>query len=190
MAKAQKLFAGFDFVKATFAAQKAWRAAAAYHDLALGLAPGTTEIQHGTNVSRRLRLPERERSRSPRCEAADARLRPSLSSAVRASLIVNPYATRVTEERVRWVEERLGAVETLLTERRGHATELAAAAAGDAVFVFGGDGVVNEVLNGLPDGEAARDRRRRPHERARAGARRAATTRRRRRASGGSRSGA
>jgi diacylglycerol kinase family enzyme len=41
-------------------------------------------------------------------------------------------------------------VETLLTERPGHAAELAAAAAGDAVFVFGGDGLVNEVVNGLP----------------------------------------
>jgi len=73
---------------------------------------------------------------------------------VRASLIVNPYATRVTEERVRWVAERLGAVETLLTEGRGHATQLAAAAAGDAVFALGGDGLVNEVLNGLPEGKA------------------------------------
>jgi diacylglycerol kinase family enzyme len=72
---------------------------------------------------------------------------------VRATLIVNPYASRVTEERVRRVEERLDAVETLLTEGRGHAIELAAAAAGDAVFVFGGDGVVNEVLNGLPAGK-------------------------------------
>jgi diacylglycerol kinase family enzyme len=69
---------------------------------------------------------------------------------VRASLIVNPFASRVTDERVRAVEERLGAVETLLTEHRGQATELAAGAVGDAVFVFGGDGVVNEVLNGLP----------------------------------------
>jgi diacylglycerol kinase family enzyme len=73
---------------------------------------------------------------------------------VRASLIVNPYATSVSEERVRWVEERLGEVETLLTERRGHAIELAAEAAGDAVFAFGGDGLVNEVLNGLPAGKA------------------------------------
>jgi diacylglycerol kinase family enzyme len=72
---------------------------------------------------------------------------------VRATLIVNPFATRVSEERVRWVEERLGAVETLLTERRGHATELAAAATGDAVFALGGDGLVNEVLNGLPSGK-------------------------------------
>jgi hypothetical protein len=50
-AKAQQLFAGFDFVNATFAAQKAWRAAAGYRDLALQLAPGTTELQHGTRVS-------------------------------------------------------------------------------------------------------------------------------------------
>jgi diacylglycerol kinase family enzyme len=70
------------------------------------------------------------------------------------TLIVNPFASRVSEERVRALERRLGSVETLLTERRGHATELAAAAAGDAVFVFGGDGVVNEVLNGLPPGKA------------------------------------
>jgi diacylglycerol kinase family enzyme len=73
---------------------------------------------------------------------------------VRASLIVNPHATRVTEERVRWVADRLAAVETLLTEGRGHATELASAAAGDAVFALGGDGLVNEVLNGLPVGKA------------------------------------
>jgi diacylglycerol kinase family enzyme len=72
---------------------------------------------------------------------------------VRATLIVNPYASRVTEQRVREVERRLGAVETLLTERRGHATELAARAEGDTIFVLGGDGVVNEVLNGLPSGK-------------------------------------
>jgi diacylglycerol kinase family enzyme len=72
---------------------------------------------------------------------------------VRATLIVNPFASRVTEARVRALEGRLGVVETLLTERRGHATELAAAASGAAVFVFGGDGVVNEVVNGLPAGK-------------------------------------
>ena len=69
-------------------------------------------------------------------------------------LIANPFASRVNEAVVREVAsvlERAGSVETLLTERRGHATELAARGA-DAVVVFGGDGVVNEVLNGLPDG--------------------------------------
>jgi hypothetical protein len=48
IAKAESLFAKFDFVNATYAAQAAFRAAAAYRDLARGLAPGTTEIEHGT----------------------------------------------------------------------------------------------------------------------------------------------
>jgi diacylglycerol kinase family enzyme len=71
---------------------------------------------------------------------------------VRATLIVNPYASSVTEERVREVEHALQAaweLEVLLTERRGHAVELAGAAGGEAVLAFGGDGVFNEVLNGV-----------------------------------------
>lgn len=71
---------------------------------------------------------------------------------MRATLIVNPYATSVTEERVRLVEQALEPVhevETVLTERRGHAMELAAAADGDWILAFGGDGVFNEVLNGV-----------------------------------------
>ena len=61
--------------------------------------------------------------------------------AVRATLIVNPYASAVTEERVRAVERELGAayeLETLLTEGRGHAVELGRGAKGKAIFVFGG----------------------------------------------------
>src|SRR4029079_10187600 len=65
-----------------------------------------------------------------------------------------PTAPAVPGRRVLWAAERLVAIETLLTEGRGHATELAAAAAGDAVFALGGDGLVNEVLNGLPEGKA------------------------------------
>ena len=72
---------------------------------------------------------------------------------MKITLIVNPFASRVSEEQVRAVEGKLDIVETLLTERRGHATELARQAKGDAVFVYGGDGVVNEVLNGLPSGK-------------------------------------
>jgi diacylglycerol kinase family enzyme len=68
-------------------------------------------------------------------------------------LIVNPFATRVTERGLREVEEslgRAGRVETRLTQRRGHASELAREVTdADAVVVFGGDGVVNEALNGL-----------------------------------------
>jgi diacylglycerol kinase family enzyme len=71
---------------------------------------------------------------------------------VRASLIVNPFAHRVTEERVRQVEAELDPVETFLTQRRGHAIDLARGASGDIVWVLGGDGLVNEVLNGLRPG--------------------------------------
>jgi diacylglycerol kinase family enzyme len=42
-------------------------------------------------------------------------------------------------------------VETLLTEAQGHAAELAAAASHsyDRLYVFGGDGAFNEVVNGV-----------------------------------------
>jgi diacylglycerol kinase family enzyme len=70
-------------------------------------------------------------------------------------LIVNPFASRVTERGLRDVEAALapaGSVRTVLTRARGHATELAAAeTSADGIVAFGGDGVVNEVLNGLPD---------------------------------------
>jgi diacylglycerol kinase family enzyme len=67
----------------------------------------------------------------------------------RRTLIVNPRASRVTEARVAGAEARLEPIETLRTEHRGHATELAAAASGEEIWVIGGDGVVNEVLNGI-----------------------------------------
>ena len=70
-------------------------------------------------------------------------------------LIVNPFASAVSEERVRVVEEELsraGTVRTVLTERAGHAVELAASAAEEAVVVYSGDGGFNEVLNGVPAG--------------------------------------
>ena len=71
---------------------------------------------------------------------------------MRVTLIVNPFASRVTEELVARVKAELRPVETLLTEGRGHAVELAAAAGGEALWVLGGDGLVNEVLNGLRPG--------------------------------------
>ena len=74
-----------------------------------------------------------------------------------AVLIVNPFATAVDEHRIALVEEALGRhaeVTTFLTERQGHATELAREAAehADAIFVFSGDGGFNEALNGLGPG--------------------------------------
>jgi diacylglycerol kinase family enzyme len=70
-----------------------------------------------------------------------------------AALIVNPFASDVTEERLAAVSEELGKsfeLTVALTERPQHATELARGLPdGDAVFVFGGDGLLNEALNGL-----------------------------------------
>jgi diacylglycerol kinase family enzyme len=71
----------------------------------------------------------------------------------RAVLIVNPFSTAVTQERVAEVEAVLRTrveLETRHTEAPGHATELAAAAAekADAIVVFSGDGTYNEAING------------------------------------------
>jgi diacylglycerol kinase family enzyme len=74
----------------------------------------------------------------------------------RAVLVVNPFASQVTEERVEAVRaelERGATVETLVTERPGHAVDLVEAITDiDAIFVFSGDGGFNEALNGA-DGE-------------------------------------
>jgi diacylglycerol kinase family enzyme len=69
----------------------------------------------------------------------------------RAVLIVNPFASRVTEDRLEQVVAELGDVDVRTTMRPGHATELAREADGDvdAIYVFSGDGGFNEVLNGV-----------------------------------------
>jgi diacylglycerol kinase family enzyme len=71
-----------------------------------------------------------------------------------AALIVNPFSTRVTESKLAAVEQALAPyaeIEILPTSRRGHAMALAREAANnhDAVLVFSGDGVFNEVMNGI-----------------------------------------
>jgi len=73
----------------------------------------------------------------------------------RALLIVNPYATAVTERLRNLVVHALSTryeIVTAETEARGHATELAREGARDGfelVIAFGGDGTVNEAANGL-----------------------------------------
>jgi diacylglycerol kinase family enzyme len=74
---------------------------------------------------------------------------------MRALLVVNPTAT-TTSARVRDVLIRALGSETKLdvaeTGHRGHATELAAQATADGldlVVALGGDGTMNEVVNGL-----------------------------------------
>ena len=71
----------------------------------------------------------------------------------RVVLIVNPYSTEVTRQRVDEVTAALARhaeVVVRQTERRGHATQLAAEAAGeaDALVIFSGDGTYNEAING------------------------------------------
>ncbi|HEX4746085.1 MAG TPA: diacylglycerol kinase family protein [Gaiellaceae bacterium] len=66
-------------------------------------------------------------------------------------LIVNPFASGVDEHRLAAVQAALPAgIETLLTTGVGDGTAIARAVRDvDAVYVLGGDGTYNEVLNGL-----------------------------------------
>ncbi len=74
---------------------------------------------------------------------------------MRALLIVNPHATSTNERRRDLLAHALAgemSLKVARTESRGHAAHLAAAAADsgvDVVVVHGGDGTVNEVVNGL-----------------------------------------
>jgi diacylglycerol kinase family enzyme len=73
----------------------------------------------------------------------------------RAVLIVNPNASGVTADVTVAVEDalqRVGELETILTERPQHGVEIAEAVSRggvDRIYVFSGDGGYNEVVNGL-----------------------------------------
>jgi diacylglycerol kinase family enzyme len=71
---------------------------------------------------------------------------------MRRVLIANPGASRVTEARLDAVRRLLAPVEVRRTERPGHAVELAREAGAATLFVLGGDGTFNEVLNGCDAG--------------------------------------
>jgi diacylglycerol kinase family enzyme len=74
---------------------------------------------------------------------------------VRALLIVNPHATSTTQLRRAVIVRALSSaveLEVVETRYRGHATSLAAAALGGGfglVITLGGDGTVNEAVNGI-----------------------------------------
>ena len=74
---------------------------------------------------------------------------------VRALLIVNPHATTTTQVRRDVIVHALASeldLEVVQTRYRGHASSVAAAAARDGyglVLTLGGDGTVNEAVNGL-----------------------------------------
>ena len=73
---------------------------------------------------------------------------------MRGLLIINPQATSTSGDGADLVARSLAGLvdlEVAHTRYRGHARELAAAADQDLVIVFGGDGAINEVVNGLMD---------------------------------------
>ncbi len=94
----------------------------------------------------------------PHAEPASA---PAPAATDRAMLIVNPIATTVSTKAIGEIERILGerfAVDVQITERRGHATELAQSAvdAGAAlVAVYAGDGTTNEAIQALAGSSTA-----------------------------------
>jgi diacylglycerol kinase family enzyme len=76
---------------------------------------------------------------------------------VRGILIVNPHATSMTGTVIDLTVRSLAGMVDLDIERtkyRGHARELAASAAGELIIVLGGDGSINEVVNGVMSQQA------------------------------------
>src|SRR5436190_11801271 len=90
-----------------------------------------------------------------RAEELAERVLPARTPKKRMLVIVNPYATTVSDRLknlVVYALESRYAVESVDTEKRNHATELCREAAEegyDVVVAFGGDGTVNEAANGL-----------------------------------------
>ena len=71
---------------------------------------------------------------------------------MRGILIVNPHATTMASNTPELVTRALGGLVDLdvrHTRHRGHARELAAESDADLVLVVGGDGAVNEAVNGI-----------------------------------------
>jgi diacylglycerol kinase family enzyme len=71
---------------------------------------------------------------------------------VRGVLIVNPNATSMSRAVCELTVRSLAGLVDVRVEQtkyRGHARELAAAAVGELVIVLGGDGSINEVVNGV-----------------------------------------
>jgi diacylglycerol kinase family enzyme len=90
-----------------------------------------------------------------RAEQLAERVLPARAPKRRMLVIVNPYATTVSDRLRNLVVYALQGryqVEAVDTERRDHATQICREAAQegyDAVVAFGGDGTVNEAANGL-----------------------------------------
>src|SRR5215216_6357377 len=94
-----------------------------------------------------------------RAEELAERLLPDRTPKRRMLVIVNPYATTVSDRLRNLVVYALQSrysVEAIDTEKRDHATQITREAARegyDVVVAFGGDGTVNEAANGLVGSE-------------------------------------
>src|ERR687893_490782 len=90
-----------------------------------------------------------------RAEELAERLLPARSPKRRMLVIVNPYASTVSDRLKNLVVYALQGryeVDAVDTQAKDHATEICREAADegyDVVVAFGGDGTVNEVANGL-----------------------------------------
>ena len=90
-----------------------------------------------------------------RAEELAERILPERTPKRRMLVIVNPYATTVSDRLKNLVVYALQSrytVEAVDTEKRGHATQICREAARegyDVVVAFGGDGTANEAANGL-----------------------------------------
>jgi diacylglycerol kinase family enzyme len=101
-----------------------------------------------------MRPPDQETALG-RAEELAERVLPDRSPKRRMLVIVNPYATTVSDRLKNLVVYALQgrySVEAVETEARAHATQICREAASegyDVVVAFGGDGTVNEAANGL-----------------------------------------
>jgi len=100
-------------------------------------------------------LPTQAGAAEARAEELANRILPASSERKRMLVIVNPYATTVSDRLRNLVVYALQSryeVQAVDTERRDHATQICREAARegyDLVVAFGGDGTVNEAANGL-----------------------------------------
>ncbi|MFL5825424.1 MAG: diacylglycerol/lipid kinase family protein, partial [Thermoleophilaceae bacterium] len=98
---------------------------------------------------------EEVRIAEERAEELAERLLPARTPKKRMLVIVNPYATTVSDRLKNLVVYALRGryqVDAVDTQAQGHATEITREAARegyDVVVAFGGDGTVNEAANGL-----------------------------------------
>jgi diacylglycerol kinase family enzyme len=108
-----------------------------------------------TRTASRVSFPPVAAETLERAEELAERLLPDRTPKRRMLVIVNPYATTVSDRLRNLVVYALQSrysVEAIDTQERNHATQLCREAARegyDAVVAFGGDGTVNEAANGL-----------------------------------------